>query len=72
MIATIVLIAEKNSSAIVAMNGFHMIVAITEKVSEGRGDLRLTPFASFVKFNMAAVNCRLLLESWFFILKCAF
>ena len=35
----------KNSSAIVAIYGFHMIAAIAtiaEKVNEGRGDLRLT------------------------------
>ena len=39
MIATI---AEKNSSAIVAIYSFQMIAAIAEKVNEGRGDLRLT------------------------------
>ena len=47
MIAAIVAIAiaEKNSSAIVAICGFHMIAAIAtiaEKVKEGRGDLLLT------------------------------
>ena len=60
----------KNSSAIVAIYGFHMIAAIAtiaEKVSEGRGGLRLTPFAPFVIFNMAAVNHRFLLECCFFI-----
>ena len=38
-------IAEKNSSAIVAIYGFHIIAAIAsiaEKVNEDRGDLRLT------------------------------
>ena len=36
-------ITEKNSSAIVAIYGFHMIAAIAsiaEKVNESRGDLR--------------------------------
>ena len=36
---------KKNSSAIVAIYGFHMITAIAtiaERVNEGRGDLRLT------------------------------
>ena len=45
MIAAIIAIAEKNSSAIVAIYGFHMISAsaeIAEKVNESRGDLRLT------------------------------
>ena len=35
MIATI---AEKNSSAIVAIDGFHMIATIAEKVNDDRGD----------------------------------
>ena len=40
-----------------------MIATIAEKVNECRGDLRLdTSFASFVKFNMVAVNGRFLLE----------
>ena len=42
MIAVVVVIAQKNSSAIVAIYGFHMIATIAEKVNEGRGDLRLT------------------------------
>ena len=42
MIVAIAAIAEKNSSAIVAIYGFHMIAAIAEKVNEGRGNLRLT------------------------------
>ena len=48
MVATIVAIAaitEKNSSASIAICGFHMIAAnatIAEKVNVGRGDLRLT------------------------------
>ena len=41
-IAMIAAITEKNSSAIVAIYGFHIIAAIAEKVNEGRGDLRLT------------------------------
>ena len=49
---------------------FDMIAAtatIAEKVNEDRGDLGLTTsFAPFVKFNMAAVNRRLLLEACFF------
>ena len=60
-------IAEKNSSVIVAIDGFHMIATIAEKVNGDRGDLRLTTsFASFVNFNMAAVNRRFLLEGCFF------
>ena len=39
MIAVIVAIAEKHTSAIVAICGFHMIAAIAEKVNEVRGDL---------------------------------
>ena len=35
-------IAEKNSSAIEAIYGFHMIATISKKVNEYRGDLRLT------------------------------
>ena len=63
MIATIVAIAKKNSSAIVMIDGFQMIAAIAEKENEDRGDLRLTTsFAPFVKFNMAALNRRFLLE----------
>ena len=66
-------IAEKNSSAIVAIYGFHMIAAIAAKVNEGRGDMRLTHrFPPFIKFNMAAVNRRFLLEGFFFILMGAF
>ena len=45
MIAMIAVIAEKNSSAIVAIYGFHVIAAIAtiaEKVNEVRGDLYLT------------------------------
>ena len=41
-IAEIVAIAEKNSLAIVAIYGFHVIAAIAtiaEKVNEGRGDI---------------------------------
>ena len=56
-------IAEKSSPAIVAIDGFHVIAEIAEKVNEDRGDLGLT---TFIKFNMAAVNRRLLLEAWSF------
>ena len=54
MIATIVGIAEKkNCSAIVAIDDFHMIARIAEKVNEDRGDLSLTTsFVPFVKLNM--------------------
>ena len=38
----IVAISEQNSSAIVAICGFHIIATIAEKVNEGRGNLRLT------------------------------
>ena len=69
-IATTVAIA-----AIVAIDGFHMIAAIAEKVNEDRGYLRLTTsFAPFVncKFNMAGANRQLLLEAWFFLLMGVF
>ena len=63
----IVAIAEKNSSVIAAIDGFHMIATIAEKMNEDRGDLRLTTsFAPFVKFNMADVNRQFLLEGCFF------
>ena len=85
MIATIAVItaivaltamAEKISLAIVAIDGFHMIAAIAtiaEKVNEDRRDLSLTTsFAPFVKFNMAVVNSRFLLGSWYFMLTSVF
>ena len=51
---------------IVAIDGFHMIAAIAEKVNEDRGDLLLTTsFAQFVKFNVATVNRRFPLEGCF-------
>ena len=46
-----------------------MIATVAEKVNENRRDLRLTTsFAPLVKFNMAAVNRRFLLEGKFFLL----
>ena len=75
-IAMIIVIAEKNSSAIVEIYGFHMIAAIAiiaEKVNEGRGGLHLAHCSRHSsKFNMAAVNRPFLLEGWSFILMGAF
>ena len=49
------------------------IATIAEKVNEDRGGLGLTTsFAPFVKFNMAAVNRRLLFGASFIFYLCVF